>query len=221
MSADFKSYNEENSQLIAKIQLNTNAVTLSPNNPYTYTSGIKSPIYCDNRQLISYPKEREFIVNSFIDFIKNNNITFDIIAGTATAGIPWAAFIAQKLNKPMVYVRSKPKDYGKGNQIEGCFTKNQTVLVIEDLISTGKSSFAAVEALRNNGLIVNNCLAIFSYDLKESQDIFSKNNCEIATLTSFKILVETAVKLNKITKEEEHIVLSWNQDPKKWGLKYA
>lgn len=206
---------------IAKIQLEKKAVTLNVKDPYTYASGIRSPIYCDNRQLISYPEQFEYIANAFIELINQNNIEFDILAGTATAGIPWAAFLAIKLKKPMVYVRSSAKAHGKGNQIEGAYQANQKVLVIEDLISTGGSSFAAVEALREAGLEVENCLAIFTYDMQKANDTFSNGNCNIHTLTNFSTLINTAEQIGAISQQEKECALEWNAAPSEWAVKFG
>lgn len=212
---------EKVAKKVAKVLLEIKAVTLSPKEPYTYTSGIKSPIYCDNRLLVSYPEQRRIVRDCFIKLIEENNMEFDVVAGTATAGIPHAAWIADKLKKPMIYIRSKPKDYGKENLIEGQLLPGQKVLVIEDLVSTGGSSVAAVQAVRDAGGQVEYCLAIFSYQLKKAEDKFNEANCRILTLSNFSTLVKIAKKMEYITKEDLKIVLEWNSIPDGWGKKHG
>lgn len=201
---------------VAKILLKVGAVSLSPTEPYRFVSGILSPIYCDNRLLMSYPEEREKIVNYFLKLIKEENINFEVIAGTATAGIPWAAWIAEKLKKPMVYVRKEAKEHGKQNIIEGKLKAGAKVIVIEDLISTGKSSFNAVKTVRDLQCIVEYCIAIFSYEMEKSKKLFQDGNCKLLTLTNFTTLVDVAVKEGYINDEEKELVLKWNKDPEAW-----
>lgn len=204
-----------NEKEIAEILLKVNAVTLRPKEPFTFVSGIKSPIYCDNRLIISHTVERKIIIESFLKKIEG--LKFDIVAGTATAGIPWAAWIALKLDKPMIYVRDKPKGHGKENQIEGRLEKGQKVLVVEDLISTGGSSVAAVEAVRNAGGDVIACVAIFTYGFKKSKSAFEQAKCKLFTLTNFDTLIDVAVKADYIDEEDRDNVLSWNKNPEQWG----
>lgn len=201
---------------IAKLLLEIKAVTLNVNEPFRYTSGIISPIYTDNRLIISYPEKRKIIIKAFLDLIKKENLSIDVVAGTATAGIPHAAWISEALDKPMVYVRGKAKEHGKQNQIEGRIEKNQRAIVIEDLISTGKSSIAAAEALREAGGIVEDCLAIFTYELPEAIKGFSEAKVRCHTLTNFSTLLETAVKLGYINSEEREEAQQWNQNPMAW-----
>lgn len=201
---------------IASILLENKAVTLSPSHPYIYTSGIKSPIYCDNRLMISYPKARSEIIEEFLAMIKNNNINCDIIAGTATAAIPWAAFLAQKLDKPMIYVRKQSKGYGKDKLIEGSVETGKVVLLIEDLISTGASSLVGVEAIRTAGAVCNQVLAIFTYELPVSTKAFSEKNTILYTLSNFSTLVDVAIKKKFISENEKEKVLSWNKNPESW-----
>ncbi|MFC1687200.1 orotate phosphoribosyltransferase [Patescibacteria group bacterium] len=206
---------------VAKILLEIKAVTLSPKEPYTFTSGLKSPIYCDNRLLISYPDFRTKIIDEFINLIKEHNPTFDIVGGTATAGIPHAAWIAERLKKPMIYIRGASKEHGKKNRIEGKLEKGQTVLVIEDLISTGGSSVSAVEGVREAGGEVMDCYAIFTYELEKAKKKFVEANCQLRTLTTFSELIATAKDNNNITPEEAAITQEWNKDPVEWGKKYG
>ena len=206
---------------VAKILLEIKAVTLNSNKPYRYTSGILSPIYCDNRLLMAYPEKRKKIIGFFIEKIKENNIEFDVIAGTAIAGIPHAAWLADKLNKPMIYVRAKTKEHGKENLIEGRLEKGQRVLVIEDLVSTGDSSVNAVESVKKEGGIVDHCLAIFTYDMEKAKERFENANCKLLTLTNFITLVSVAVENDYINKKEQEIILQWNKDSENWGHKFG
>lgn len=206
-----------NEKEVAKILLEIKAVTLSPDKPYTYASGIKSPIYCDNRLIISFPEKRKQIVDYFLDAIKD--LEFDIVAGTATAGISWAAWIADKLGKPMIYIRGEKKGHGKENQIEGKMEKGQIVLIIEDLISTGGSSFNAVQAVRDMGGVVENCAAIFSYQMEKAKQTFEQGRCNLITLSNFSVLVQTAFEEEYIDSEQRDKVLEWNKYPAGWGKK--
>ncbi|NQV08750.1 orotate phosphoribosyltransferase [Candidatus Woesearchaeota archaeon] len=204
---------------VAKILLEIKAVTLSPNKGYRYASGILSPIYCDNRLLMSYPDKRKQVVDYFIKKIKQNNLEFDVIAGTATAGIPHAAWISDKLNKPMIYIRSASKEHGKENRIEGKLENGQKVLVIEDLVSTGGSSVSAVEAVKQAGGVVEECIAIFSYEMEKATQRFEQAECKLLTLTNFSTLVDVASKEDYITNQDKEIILQWNKDPQGWGKK--
>ncbi|MFH2027875.1 MAG: orotate phosphoribosyltransferase [Nanoarchaeota archaeon] len=206
-----------NKRKIAKILLEKKAVTLNAKEPYTYVSGIRSPVYCDNRKMIGYPTERDMIVKEYITAIKN--VEFDVLAGTATAGIPWAAFIAQKLKKPMTYTRAEKKEHGAGNQIEGASIEGKKVIVIEDLISTGGSSFKAVEACRQNRADVVMVVAIFTYEFEKAKNIFEGGNCKYVTLSDFSTLVKVAKKIGYLDKDEIKIVMKWNKSPAEWGPK--
>lgn len=208
-----------NQKEIAKILLKREAVTLNVKVPYTFVSGIRSPIYCDNRKLIAFPEERNIIVGALIQATKD--FDFDVIAGTATAGIPWASFAAQKLNKPMSYIRPLKKEHGAGKQIEGAEIKDKKVIVIEDLISTGGSSFKAVEACRENGAIVNTVIAIFTYQFEKAKNKFADGNCKVITLCDFTLLAETARENNYLSDDELNIVLEWNKGPSEWGPKHG
>lgn len=213
-----RSTNTDNSKRIAAALFNIGSVIIRPNKPFRYDSGILSPIYVDNRLTISFPKERRLIINSMVKKIKEIGIP-DAVAGTATAGIPHAAFIAQKLNIPMVYVRPKPKDHGKGNQVEGTFKRGQKVIVIEDLVSTGGSSIRVVKALRKMGAKVNTEVCIFAYGIKEADKNFKNNKVKLHALTNFKTATEIAEKQGLLKKEQIEAILDWAKDPKKWGKK--
>lgn len=203
-------------ELTAKILFDLKAVKINVKEPFTFSSGIKSPIYCDNRVILGYPSEREKIVNSFVELIEKENV--DVIAGVATAGISWAAFIAEKLGKPMAYVRSKPKGHGVGRQIEGAEVKGKRVVVIEDLISTGGSSINAVEVLRSSGAVSTEVKAIFSYEFKKAEENFSKINCKCEAISNFDILIKLLEKEKYLNQEEAKTALSWNKDPENWGV---
>ena len=201
---------------VSEILLNLNAVMLRTKPPFRWASGILSPIYTDNRLLMSYPKEREFIVNSFIKLIKANKIKVDGFAGTATAGIPWAAWIAQKLKKPMIFVRSESKDHGKENKIEGVIEQGKTYVVVEDLISTGGSSLNTLNAVREKGGIVENCVAIFTYELEKSKSNFDSVNIKLNTLTNFTNLIKTAVNKKFIGRDQLAHIMDWKKNPEGW-----
>ncbi|MCK4714016.1 MAG: orotate phosphoribosyltransferase, partial [Candidatus Aenigmarchaeota archaeon] len=184
---------------IAKLLLKTKAVTLSTSKPFTWASGIHSPIYTDNRVLLSHPIERRVVIDAFVEEIQNECPDFDVIAGVATSGIPWASWVAEEMDKPLVYVRGKKKDHGRENLIEGRLEKGRKVVVIEDLISTGGSSVSAVEAIRQAGAEVSHCFAIFTYGLKKSVETFKNADCKLITLTDFSTLAELASETGYIT----------------------
>lgn len=197
---------------IAKDLLQIKAVQIKTNEYFTWTSGIKSPIYCDNRLTMSYPTIRKKIVQAFIDQIKNMDVQPDVIAGCATAGIPHAAWIADELNLPMIYVRSKPKGHGKGNQIEGLIQNGDKVVVIEDLISTGGSSIEAAKVLMDEGANVLGVLAIFTYGLEESKNQFEKVQLPYYSITSFDSLINILMEDAEITMEQKNNLLQWRNE---------
>ncbi len=206
-----------NERDFAALLLDISAVTLNVQQPYRYTSGILSPIYCDNRLIISHPEQRSQVIQGFLDLLSNAKVQCDVVGGTATAGIPHAAWIADRLKLPMVYIRKEAKGHGKKNQIEGSFAPQARVVVIEDLISTGGSALDAVTAVRNAGGVVNDCCAIFTYEMATAQQGFADANVRLHTLTNFSTLVSVAAERGTITAEEQHKVLEWNQNPKEWG----
>ncbi len=215
-----KSTNTENktADQVASILYDIGSVILRLRQPFRYDSGILSPVYTDNRLIISHPKERTKIVDLLIAKIKEIGIP-DVVAGTATAGIPHAAFIAQKLNIPMVYVRAEPKGHGKGNQIEGKITRGQKVLIIEDLVSTGGSSIRVAQALRKVGAEVTDELAIFTYGLAEAENNFKRNKIKLHTLTNLEHSASVAAKKGYLKKEHVKMILDWSKDPRGWGKK--
>lgn len=198
---------------IAKILLDISAVSLRPNEPYTWASGIKSPIYCDNRLILSYPKEREIVERELTNLIKKEFCDVEYIMGTATAGIPHGAIVATNLNLPMGFVRSSNKDHGKGNKIEGKIIKGAKVVVVEDLFSTGGSSINAALALREEGFDVIGIVSIFTYNLKKAEDNFKLNNLKYVSLTNFNELAEVASDENYIEKEDIKKLLKWKENP--------
>ncbi|WP_163536743.1 orotate phosphoribosyltransferase [Gracilibacillus sp. YIM 98692] len=188
------------------------AIQIRPDRSFVWTSGIHSPIYCDNRLTMSYPHVRKKIVEQFAAIIEGMNEKPDVIAGCATAGIPHAAWLAEYLDLPMAYVRSKPKGHGKQNQIEGKIEKGDNVIVIEDLISTGGSSLDSALVLREAGANVLNVLAIFSYGLEKASVNFSEVNLPFQTITNFDILAEALVEKGKVTEEERKDLIQWRDD---------
>jgi orotate phosphoribosyltransferase len=196
---------------IANYLLESEAIYLRPEDPFTWSSGIKSPIYCDNRQLISHVEARNFLVNEFVNIILHHCNEIDFIAGTSTAGIPWAAWIADKLQKPMIYVRSSKKDHGRENLIEGKFEKGRSVVVIEDLISTGGSSLKVIEALENENAKIKSLIAIFSYEFHQATTVFSHKKIPVHTLCDFSSLLKTATSLNKISSKQAEQILEWKK----------
>ena len=194
---------------LAKELLAIQAVALRPNDYFTWTSGIKSPIYCDNRITMSYPSIRREIAAGMVEVIKEKYQAVEVIAGTATAGIPHAAWVSELLDLPMIYVRDSAKKHGKTNQIEGRVLEGQKVVIIEDLISTGLSSLKVAKALREAGAEVLGVVAIFSYELKKAQDAFEDAGVEYITLTNYPVLVEEAVAIEYIHQDDVEKLLEW------------
>lgn len=200
---------------LAKHLLQIKAIKLSPQNPFTWASGIKSPIYCDNRIILSHPKVRTFVINAMVEKAKDFT-PFDIIAGVATAGIPHGALLANALDLPFIYIRSAAKGHGRQNQIEGELHGTERVLVIEDLISTGGSCLDAVKVLKNKGCSVAGVLAIFSYGFSRAADAFAAEDCHFDTLTNYDILAEEAVKSDYIQSEDHLSLQNWRKSPETW-----
>lgn len=201
---------------IAKDLLSIEAVSLSPDEPFTWASGLKSPIYCDNRVTMSYPEVRRAIAQGLAAKIKEKFPNVEVIAGTATAGIPHAAWVAEILDLPMVYIRSKAKDHGRGNQIEGRITEGQKMVVIEDLISTGGSVLEAAVAAKREGADVLGVAAIFTYELAKGKKNFEEANTPLATLTNYSTLIESALQENYINQEQLELLKKWRKDPENW-----
>ncbi|MEC0090143.1 orotate phosphoribosyltransferase [Paenibacillus macquariensis] len=203
---------------IASYLLQIEAVALSPKQPFTWTSGIKSPIYCDNRLTMSYPEVREYIAESFAAVIRESYPDAEVIAGTATAGIPHAAWVAQKLNLPMAYIRDKAKGHGKQNQIEGLIKPGQKVVVIEDLISTGGSSLKAALAVKEAGGQPLAVLAIFSYQLDKAVNAFAEAGIPLQSLSNYGALMEVALEQGKIESSDMASLKAWREDPSAFGV---
>jgi orotate phosphoribosyltransferase len=203
----------------AEYLLQIKAIKLQPSNPFTWASGWKSPIYCDNRKTLSFPEVRSYIRDSFAAIIKDLYPQTEMIAGVATGAIAHGALVSDKLGLPFIYVRSGAKEHGLGNQIEGYFEKGQKVVVIEDLISTGGSSLNAVNALRESGCEVLGMVAIFTYEFKKAADAFASQNCQLNVLSNYSVLVETALKTGYIGQTEVETLKNWRLDPVNWGVK--
>ncbi|WP_429967185.1 orotate phosphoribosyltransferase [Enterococcus sp. AZ173] len=207
---------KEQSNQIAKDLLDIEAIFLRPNEPFTWASGIKSPIYCDNRITMSYPNVRRAIAKGLAAVIKTTYPEAEVIAGTATAGIPHAAWVAELLDLPMVYIRSKAKEHGKGNQIEGRIQPNQKMVVIEDLLSTGGSVLEACEAAKREGAYVLGVAAIFTYELPQVQENFDQAGLSYVTLTNYTALIESALETGAIQESDVALLQEWRKDPAAW-----
>ncbi len=201
---------------VAKSLLDIKAVSLSPQNPYTWASGIRSPIYCDNRVTMSFPAVRKLIAQGLADLIKEKYPDAEVIAGTATAGIPHAAWIADILGLPMVYIRSKAKDHGTGRKIEGKISEGQKMVVVEDLISTGGSVIEASKAAELEGANVLGSVAIFTYELSKGTKNFADAGLAIDTLSNYSTLLEVAHETSYITEAEMDLLKDWSKDPENW-----
>lgn len=201
---------------VAKALFDVKAVKINVNEPFTFASGIKSPIYCDNRFVLGFSDERDVIVDGFVQAIDSDA---DVIVGVATAGIPWASFIADRMKKPLAYVRNKPKDHGAGKQIEGAEVKGKKVVVIEDLITTGKSSLIAVDALQKEGVADMEVKSIFTYGFDAAKENYDKFNCKFSSLSNFNVLINLLKNTDYLTKEEAEIALEWSKSPNTWGVK--
>ena len=207
---------QEDAKQIAKYLLQINAIILQPNNPFTWASGWKSPIYCDNRKTLSFPQIRTHIRMNMCEIIKEKYPHVNVIAGVATGGIPIGCLIAEELGLPFIYIRSSNKEHGRKNLIEGYYNQGQTVVVIEDLISSGKSSLSAVKALRDEDLIVKGLISIFSYGFKVADNNFKDHDCEKISLCDYNTLVNEALKSNYIEKEDIELLNQWRENPEKW-----
>ncbi len=195
---------------IASLLLKEKAVFLRPEDPFTWTSGIKSPVYCDNRLLISTVESREMIIQAFCDKVRELKV--DVIAGTATAGIPWAAWIAQELKLPMIYVRSSSKDHGRQNAIEGLAMPGKNTVLIEDLISTGKSSIAAAQKVKEAGMKVKSIMSIFTYDFPLAQEVFRASGFNYHSLSNFEVLAKVAYDNKMLDEQALNQVLLWRKN---------
>ena len=206
-----------NEKAVAEKLLQINAIKLSPQQPFTWASGWKSPIYCDNRRVLSFPFVRDFIKSEMCNVVFEQFSKADILAGVATAGIPWGAMVADQLKLPFIYVRPKPKEHGLGNQIEGFYETGKKVLLIEDLISTGKSSLEVAEVLRKAEVDVVGMVSIFTYGFDVATRAFKNADIEYRSLTNYPTLIDLAVEKGIVTSEEQNTLLNWRQDPANWN----
>lgn len=202
---------------VARMLLEIEAIKLNPDQPFTWASGWKSPIYCDNRLSLSYPVIRNFIKNNIANTIKENFSAAEAIVGVATAGIPQGALVADQLDKPFLYVRSKPKGHGMENMLEGKVTPKQKVVVIEDLVSTGGSSLKAVNALRTNNIEVLGMVSIFTYGFDVAEENFRDAGVKLISLSNYNELIDTAMKLKYISSDDVKRLKTWREDPEHWG----
>ena len=202
---------------VAKSLLDIKAVMLRPENPFTWASGWKSPIYCDNRKVLSYPEIRENICKWMADIIRKNYPEVEVVAGVATGAIAHGYLVAHILGKPFCYVRPKPKDHGTGSQIEGLLEAGAKVVIVEDLISTGMSSLAAKNALVNAGADVLGMVAIFSYNFNQARKAFEDSNVELTTLSNYDTLIEVATEIGYVKESEKEVLKEWRISPSTWG----
>lgn len=212
-------FNKSTAKKTAEVLLQINAIKLNPREPFTWASGWKSPIYCDNRMVLSYPTVRNFIKEEIAKNLENEFGKPDVIAGVATGAIGIGALVAEFLGLPFVYVRTEAKKHGRQNKIEGFVERGQNVVVIEDLISTGKSSLVAVDALKSAGVNVKGMVAIFTYGFDISRENFKTNNVNLFTLSNYESLLEQALNTNFINQKELKILSKWNTNPSKWNNK--
>ena len=211
-------FNKETAEKTAELLLQINAIKLNPKNPFTWASGWKSPIYCDNRLTLSFPAIRNYIREEFSKNIEKQFGKPDVIAGVATGAIGIGMLVAEYMGLPFVYVRPEPKKHGRKNQVEGFLQRGQNVVVVEDLISTGNSSLLAVEALREAGANVKGMVAIFTYGFDTAEENFKNAHLDLFTLSTYQNLLNLAVNKNYITEAEQKVLKEWNAAPASWGI---
>ena len=209
-------YDIDIAKQVAKSLLQINAIILQPKQPFKWAAGWNSPIYCDNRKTLSYPEIRTYIRTSLASAINNHYKGANVIAGVATAGIPHGALVAEELGLPFIYVRAKAKEHGKQNQIEGHFEEGQTVVLVEDLISSGKSSLEAVAALREAGMNVKGLVSIFTYGFEAASQNFQNADCDFVSLCDYDNMLPQALETNYITSEELPLLKEWRKNPSIW-----
>jgi len=202
---------------VARLLLQINAIKVQPSTPFTWASGWKSPIYCDNRKILSFPVARTCIRDRFVEIVSGQYPDVEVIAGVATGAVAHGALVAEKMGLPFIYVRSEPKSHGLENLIEGNLETGQKVVIIEDLVSTGGSSLKAAAAISNFGAKVLGMIAIFTYEFPQAQDNFSKAGLRLTTLSCYQVLIDQAMKMGKITEEEVKNLMLWREDPANWG----
>jgi orotate phosphoribosyltransferase len=209
-------YDIDIAKQVAKSLLQINAIILQPNNPFKWAAGWNSPIYCDNRKTLSYPEIRTFIKQGLAAIVKNHYKGTNVIAGVATAGIPHGALVAEELGLPFIYVRSKAKEHGKQNQIEGYFEEGQSVVLVEDLISSGKSSLDAAQTLKEAGMNVQGMVSIFTYGFDAAAENFRNADCEYVALCDYDTLLPQAIEQQYIEKSDLEILKQWRENPSIW-----
>lgn len=202
---------------IARELILIGAVKLSPQKPFVYASGLKGPVYCDNRLVLSHVQLRDKVIDGFLSLIKQNHLEFDLIGGIATAGIPHASFVSDRLKRPMVYVRPKAKEHGKKNQVEGAYKPGQKVLLFEDLINQGSSLIDAVNGLQHAELTCSDCLCIVDYQMPGAREKAKSLSINLLSLTDFNSLATSALELKLIDDEGLSLLRNWHSDPKKWS----
>ena len=205
-----------NEKAVAEKLLQINAIKLNPTQPFTWASGWKSPIYCDNRKALSFPFIRDFIKSEMCNVVFEHFPDAELLAGVATAGIAWGAMAADQLKLPYIYVRPKPKEHGLGNQIEGFYEKGQKVVVIEDLVSTGKSSLQVVDVLKGASVEVVGMVSIFTYGFPVAEQSFKQYNLPYRSLTNFPVLIDLAIEKGIVSAEHQQVILKWREDPAAW-----
>lgn len=210
-------FNKDTAEKTAELLLQINAIKLNPENPFTWASGWKSPIYCDNRLILSFPIIRNYVRDEFAKNIEKQFGKPDVIAGVATGAIGIGILVAESLGLPFVYVRPEPKKHGRQNQVEGFLQKGQNVVVVEDLISTGNSSLMAVEALRNEGANIKGMAAIFTYGFNVAEENFKNANIDLYTLSNYSNLLDLAVQKQYISEDQQSTLQEWNTSPSTWG----
>ena len=203
-------------KVVAEKLLQVNAVKLNPENPFTWASGWKSPIYCDNRRVLSFPFIRDYIKSELCNVVFEKFPEAELLAGVATAGIAWGAMVADQLKLPYIYVRPKPKEHGLGNQIEGFYEQRQRVVVIEDLVSTGKSSLQVVDVLKEAGLEIEGMVSIFTYGFPIATEVFSRAGIKYFPLTDYSTLIKLAAEKQIVSSNQLDILLKWQTDPAGW-----
>ena len=206
-----------NEKAIAEKLLQVSAVKLNPQNPFTWASGWKSPIYCDNRKMLGFPYVRDFIKSEMCNVIFDRFPDAELLAGVATAGIAWGAMASDQLKLPYIYVRPKPKEHGLGNQIEGHYEKGMKTVIVEDLISTGKSSLQVVDVVRNAGLEVMGMVSIFTYGFSTAEKACQDAGLPSVSLTNYPILIELAIEKGLVKQEDQNTLLNWSNNPAEWG----
>ncbi|MBL6619475.1 MAG: orotate phosphoribosyltransferase [Flavobacteriales bacterium] len=206
---------------VAESLLRIKAIQLAPEDPFTWASGLRSPIYCDNRMALSHPSVRTHIRQQLCSVVENLHGKPDMIAGVATGGIAWGAYVAHELGLPFCYVRGEAKGHGKGNRVEGDLGKARNVVVIEDLISTGKSSLSAVEALREKGLEVKGMVAIFTYGFDLASRNFEEAGCPLETLSDYSTLIAEAARREYLTEEQAEALIKWREDAAAWSRQFT